>query len=223
MPPRNASLTPRPFDRQEHIYRNDAFAELVKDGVRFFNGTPVLALPPPERFAGTGVYAIYYTGKSKLYAKYSELNRLSYSFPIYVGKAVPKGWRQARTSHVEDDQSCELHHRLREHSNSIGHSSNLKLDDFMCRFVIFEGDGSDMISTVEAALIKLTRPLWNVTVDGFGNHDPGKGRYEQARSDWDVIHPGRPWADKCKGIAAKQPKITAAIEAHLNTLGSTHS
>jgi hypothetical protein len=23
--------------------------------------------------------------------KYAELNRLSYSFPIYVGKAVPKG------------------------------------------------------------------------------------------------------------------------------------
>ena len=31
----------RPFNRQEHVYRNDAFAELVKDGVRFFNGTPI--------------------------------------------------------------------------------------------------------------------------------------------------------------------------------------
>lgn len=98
----------RPFDRQEHVYRNDAFAELVKDGVRFFNGTPVLEMSPPERFTGTGVYAIYYTGKSKLYAKYGELNRLSYGYPIYVGKAVPKGWRQARTSHVETDQSTEL-------------------------------------------------------------------------------------------------------------------
>jgi hypothetical protein len=126
----------RPFNRQEHVYRNDAFTELVKDGVRFFNGTPVLPLPPEERFAGTGVYAIYYTGRSKLYAKYAELNRLSYGYPIYVGKAVPKGWRQARISHIETDLSTELHHRLREHSNSIGHSSNLKLADFMCRFVI---------------------------------------------------------------------------------------
>lgn len=92
-------MAPHPFDRQEHVYRNDAFAELVKDGVRFFNGTPVLAMPPVERFRGTGVYAIYYTGKSKHYCKYGELNRLSYSYPIYVGKAVPKGWRQARTSH----------------------------------------------------------------------------------------------------------------------------
>jgi hypothetical protein len=31
----------------------------------------------------------------------------------------------------------------------------------------------------------------DAAVDGFGNHDPGKGRYKQARSDWDVIHPGR--------------------------------
>src|ERR1035441_6648246 len=41
----------RPFDRAEHVYRNDAFAELVKDAVRFFNGTPVLPLPqPPAQF-----------------------------------------------------------------------------------------------------------------------------------------------------------------------------
>ncbi len=207
------------FDRQEHVYRNDAFAELVKDGVRFFNGTPAQPLPPDERFVGTGVYAIYYTGKSKLYSKYAALNRLAYSFPIYVGKAVPKGWRQARTSHTAENQSHELHHRLCEHRNSIAHASNLKAADFMCRFVIFEGDGSDMISTVEAALIKLTRPLWNVAIDGFGNHDPGKGRYEQACSDWDVIHPGRPWAVKCLGIPAPQAKIIAEINSHLAALG----
>ena len=54
------------FDRSEHVYKNDAFAELVKDAVRFFNGTPVHTLPPPESFLGTGVYAIYYTGKIRL-------------------------------------------------------------------------------------------------------------------------------------------------------------
>jgi hypothetical protein len=41
-----------------------------------------------------------------------------------------------------------------------------------------------MISTIEAALIKLNMPLWNTAVDGFGNHDPGSGRYQQAKSDW---------------------------------------
>jgi hypothetical protein len=209
----------RLFDRQEHVYRNDAFAELLKDGVRFFNGTPVLSMALEERFTGTGVYAIYYTGKSQLYAKYAALNRLSYSYPIYVGKAVPKGWRQARTSHIEDDKSSELHHRIREHHKNISHVTSLNSSDFMCRFVIFEGDGSDMISTVEAALIKITRPLWNVVVDGFGNHDPGKGRYEQARSDWDVIHPGRPWAIKCKGVAGTSAEIRSRINSHLESIG----
>ena len=48
-------MKPQAFDRSEHVYRNDAFAELVKDAVRFFNGTPVHTLPPPESFLGTGV------------------------------------------------------------------------------------------------------------------------------------------------------------------------
>jgi hypothetical protein len=69
------------FDRKKHVYRNDAFAELVKDAVRFFNGTPVHQLPPPEAFSGTGVYAIYCTGSAKPYKKYAELNRLSCSWP----------------------------------------------------------------------------------------------------------------------------------------------
>lgn len=78
------------FDRSEHVYKNDAFAELVKDAVRFFNGTPVHTLPPPEAFLGTGVYAIYYTGKNPAYKKYAELNRLSYDSPIYVARLRPR-------------------------------------------------------------------------------------------------------------------------------------
>jgi len=99
-------MKPKTFDRSEHVYKNDAFAELVKDAVRFFNGTPVHTLPPPESFLGTGVYAIYYTGKNPAYKKYAELNRLSYNYPIYVGKAVPKGWRQARVSDNQLDQAA---------------------------------------------------------------------------------------------------------------------
>jgi hypothetical protein len=89
---------------------------------------------------------------------------------------------------------------------------------FMCRFVIFEDESSDMISTIEAALIKLSQPLWNVALDGFGNHDPGKGRYEQARSDWDVIHPGRIWAERCNGIPKAESGIIANIDRHLQNI-----
>jgi len=206
------------FDRNKHVYRNDAFVELVKDAVRFFNGTPVHVLPPPETFFGTGIYALYYTGKNPLYTKYSELNRLAYSAAIYVGKAVPKGWRQSRSIHDPLKQSGELCHRLREHSRSIDVVSGLSPKDFMCRFVIFEDAGSDMIGTIEAALIRLNRPLWNSSLDGFGNHDPGKGRYEQARSDWDVIHPGRQWALKCNGTPRKRNAIIEDIKNHLDSL-----
>jgi hypothetical protein len=209
----------RVFDRSEHVYRNDAFAELVKDAVRFFNGTPVHTLPPPETFLGTGVYALYYTGKNPLYKRYAELNRLSYDYPIYVGKAVPKGWRQSRSSDNALNQSRELIGRLREHSRSITNGFELLLEDFMCRFVIFEEEGSDMISTIEAALIKLNRPLWNTAVDGFGNHDPGSGRYEQAKSDWDVIHEGRTWAIKCNGTHREKSSIISNISRHLKSLG----
>jgi hypothetical protein len=211
------------FDRIKHVYRNDAFDELVKDAVRFFNGTPIHELPPPERFKGTGVYALYYTGKHPLYARYAELNRLSYSYPIYVGKAVPKGWRQSRISDVVTKQSNELYSRLREHARNISIGAGLELQEFSCRFIIFEDSGSDMIGTIEAALIKLNRPLWNSVVDGFGNHTPGAGRFKQAKSDWDVIHAGRAWAEKCEGVPKNEEAIIKSIEQHFMEFGDKNA
>ena len=205
-----------PFNREKHVFRCDAFAELVKDTVRFFNGTPVHPLPPADDFTGTGIYAIYYTGQHEHYKPYSELNRLSYNHPIYVGKAVPSGWRQARTSDTGSLLSRELQRRLREHTKSIK-LANFDIDSFWCRFVIFENDVSDMIGTIEAALIKLNRPIWNSVVDGFGNHDPGSGRYKQAKSDWDVLHPGRAWATKCNGIHKERSVILSEIEQYFKS------
>lgn len=109
--------------------------------------------------------------------------------------------------------------RLKEHSKSVSSGAGLNLNDFMCRFVIFEGAGSDMISTLEAALIKIHRPLWNVALDGFGNHTPGNGRFQQAKSNWDVIHPGRDWAEKCTGTHLSKEIILNNIDVHLNSIG----
>ena len=206
------------FDRKQHVYKNDAFEELIKDALRFFSGTPVHEMPPPESFIGAGVYALYYTGKNSLYKKYAELNRLAYAAPIYVGKAVPKGWRQARTANTETTKTKELNMRLNQHARNIDQVSGLTKDEFFCRFVIFEFASSDMINTVEAALIKLHRPLWNSALDGFGNHDPGRGRYEQAKSDWDVTHNGRTFADKCKGKAREERAILENIERHFRII-----
>jgi hypothetical protein len=107
-----------------------------------------------------------------------------------------------------------------EHGRNIALVSGLNNEDFMCRFVIFEDAGSDMIGTIEAALIRLNRPLWNTAVDGFGNHDPGSGRYQQAKSDWDVIHQGRAWAEKCNGMHKEKNVILSNIENHLKSLGN---
>lgn len=48
------------FEREKHVYPANEFAEIIKDTIRFFNGTPVHKLPPPESFVGAGVYALYY-------------------------------------------------------------------------------------------------------------------------------------------------------------------
>jgi hypothetical protein len=42
--------------------------------------------------------------------------------------------------------------------------------------------------------------------------------YEQARSDWDIIHPGRNWADRLKGSSHSRDSILAKIAAHLQAL-----
>jgi hypothetical protein len=205
-----------PFEKEKHVYKNDAFAELVKDAIRFFNGTPVQLLPPPTQFTGVGVYALYYIGRNPLYNVYSEKNRLEYRFPIYVGKAVPRGWRQARALIESTSESNELYSRLNQHKNSIKSVKDLEPEEFMCRFVIFEDTSSDMISTIESSLIKINKPLWNTILDGFGNHDPGNGRYNQAKSDWDIVHRGRNFAEKCKGKPNTLESIIPKIVAHLN-------
>jgi len=84
--------------------------------------------------------------------------------------------------------------------------------------MILEDAAADMIGTVEAALIRYYFPLWNSTVDGFGNHDPGSGRYEQAVSDWDVLHPGRGWAERLSGAGLPKEEIEKKIAEYFMVL-----
>ena len=64
-----------------------------------------------------------------------------------------------------------------------------------------------MIGTIEASLIRQYLPIWNCCIDGFGNHDPGSGRYDQAKSDWDILHPGRVWANRLRGKHPSKEEI----------------
>ena len=186
------------FKREEHVYVNDEFSELLKDAVRFFHGTPVLPLPPTTPFKGAGVYAIYCIAKKGIYKPYGEsINRKAYDVPIYVGKAVPPGWRQSRIT--DEMAGTALYSRLRQHAESIRQGKGLDINDFACRFAILEGDTANMIAALEAAVIADYSPLWNSVIDGFGNHDPGKRRVTGKRPQWDCLHPGRAWAMRMTG------------------------
>lgn len=208
------------FNRSEHVYSSPDFEEIIKDTVRFFNGTPVYELTLPEKFHGTGVYGIYCIARTGMYSQFHQINRIAFNLPIYVGKAVPRGWRQARESLNYDIKSYELYGRLRQHSRSIIQGAGIEISDFRCRFMILEDDESDLIGTVEAALIRMYKPLWNSVVDGFGNHDPGKGRYNQAKSDWDVYHPGRTWADKCLGPSSNFSDVNNRIIKYMEKVAN---
>lgn len=192
---------------EQHTFISDSFQELISEAVSFFDGTPVELLPPSERFAGPGIYAIYYSGKSEIYEKI-----YNNKAPIYIGKAVLPGWRQGRVNF--DSKDTALYRRLREHSRNIDAVNNLDLGDFSCRFVVLPAEQSDLIGTLEAALIRKYNPLWNSYIDGFGNHDPGKGRYNQAKSEWDVLHEGRKWADKLQGQAPLMELILKKVKKY---------
>ena len=148
---------------------------------------------PPSPFIGAGIYAIYYLGSFSLYAELVEKNRgEQYLWPIYVGKAVPAGARKGGFG-LGADPGQVLYKRLAEHAASIEQAHNIDIADFRCRFLVVD---DIWIPLAESLLIEMYSPLWNRKIDGFGNHDPGKGRYNQQKSAWDLIHPGRPWADK---------------------------
>lgn len=194
---------------EEHIFQSASFIELIEEAIEFFLNTPIQILPPEKRFSGGGVYALYYQGN---FPQYKKIFKENPNVPIYVGKAVLPGWRQGRGSAKENDPA--LYRRLSEHSRGIDSVSNLNLTDFSCRFMVLQAQEANLISTVEAAITRKYNPLWNSHIDGFGNHDPGKGRYEQAKSEWDVLHPGRTWADRLKGNSPDNDKINEKIGAY---------
>jgi hypothetical protein len=166
-------------------------------------------LPPRSRFQGAGVYAIYYSGGSPLYERLVAANsRLKRPAPIYVGKAIPTGGRKGD---IEFDARAgsALFKRLCEHADSIGQAPNLKLADFKCRYLVVD---DIWIPLGESLLIRQFRPIWNVAIDGFGNHDPGAGRYNQQRSPWDVLHPGRSWAQRLAPCSKSESDLAAIIE-----------
>ena len=173
-------------------------------------GRPIEPLPPSDGFGGAGVYAIYYTGDFPIYHEIAVRNRDGrFQWPIYVGKAIPAGARRG-SSALCIPPGRVLYNRLAEHAESISDANNLSLSDFQCRYLVID---DIWIPLGEALLIQRFRPAWNTTLDGFGNHDPGSRRYNQRRSPWDVMHPGRRWAMRC----ANNPRTESDLVMYLQT------
>jgi hypothetical protein len=146
-------------------------------------------LPPVAEFPGAGLYALYYAAISPHTAS-------------WLNSTVVRPVRGRSTS------GRQFLQRLREHSESIDLACNLELSDFACRYLIVD---PFWIAPGERLLIRTFRPLWNVVVDGFGNHDPGSGRVRQARSSWDTLHPGRKWAELLRAQARSQKEIAQSV------------
>lgn len=200
-------------DYKDYVLPNILEVSVIQKAIDFFASRQMLDLPLTDPFTDAGVYAIYYFGPFENYKSLSDINKTARNskeyFPIYVGKAVPKGSRTARTKSSTEQT---LFKRLEEHTKSIQDASNLNINDFKCRFVILRDNEVDLIVPLESALIRAYAPLWNSCVSGFGIHHPGSGRYGQKKSEWDTLHPGRYFADKLTGkklnISEIQDKIT---------------
>lgn len=170
---------------------------------------PLIPLSLMDPFEGAGVYCIYYSGSCK---PYKAIATTPPQVPIYVGAARSPRPRVGGLLSPADRPF--LYNRLRHHAQTLEQVEGLHVADFSCRFLVVD----DMWAPLaEELLIHHFRPVWNVVVDGFGNHNPGNARLGVARSPWDELHRGRPWATKQKPAHRAVDKILEAIEAHLNT------
>ena len=176
---------------------------------------PSVRLDSIERFQGAGVYAIYYTGDFDAYSNLGAWNTgdKGLTVPIYVGKAVPTGGRKGLLRPEASAEGTALFKRLEEHRKSVEQASNLNIEHFWCRYLVVD---DVWIPLGESLLIQRHRPIWNSVIDGFGNHTPGKGRFEGARPAWDTLHPGRTWAEKCAPSKSTEEQIRHHIELYWN-------
>ncbi len=168
---------------------------------------PSTSLETVAPFEGAGIYAIYYHGAFEPYQAIAERGVSAMETPIYVGKAVPSGARKGANL-TTTSAGRWLFNRISEHRDSIKAAQNLDVGDFSVRYLVVD---DIWIPLGEALLISTFNPVWNRLIDGFGNHDPGAGRYNGLRPLWDVLHPGRAWADRCKPRSETREEIGRRI------------
>ncbi len=197
------SRAPKPYNPLEK-------RRLAESIVRELLVRPAEPLPPPELFVGAGIYLIYYTGEHLLYKPLAALNNTEPTYPIYVGQAAGPGARKG--GFAEGTKQPALFNRLSQHAGSLHQATNLDIEDFRCRYLVVD---DIWIGLAESLLIERYRPLWNIVVDGFGNHDPGSGRHQGKRPNWDTLHPGRAWASRLQPSTLSLVAIEQKVRAYL--------
>ena len=177
--------------------------------------TAAVPLGQLEHFIGAGIYAIYYRGNLAVYDRLRRLNADRLTVPIYIGKAIPSGGRKGLALLSEQTQGRYLFNRLQDHADSVRRANNLDLADFFARWLAVD---DIWIPLGETLLIERFHPAWNLVLDGFGNHDPGAGRYNGLRPMWDTLHPGRPWADRCRQRVESAEELAVRVSTYLETI-----
>jgi hypothetical protein len=207
----NTLIAPEPYNPLDKRNLGKSVADALVEA-------PDDALPPALRFVGAGVYAIYYVGDFGGYASLAVQNKPALVQPIYVGKAISAGARKGNYSAISRIDT-PLWRRLEQHGKSIIQTENLRIEDFRCRYLVVD---DIFVSLGERLLIDTFRPVWNRVIDGFGNHDPGSGRYKGDRPRWDVLHPGRSWADRLdasRSVASVLDELNAFVDLGVEPIG----
>lgn len=191
----------------------EAAAEIVT-GKLLRQPRQALASVIGERFWGSGVYALYYSGNHPAYKAIRGTD-----IPIYVGKAEPtmKGARAA------EEHGTKLYERLSKHASSIKLAEQfatsddrppqvrrIALADFECRYLPLN---FAYVGAVEANLLHHFSPVWNEVCPGFGKHGDSPDTRANTRSEWDTLHPGRKWATRAGNIV--NPKTPAKIQSEI--------
>lgn len=182
---------------------------------RALDESPVESLVDLPNFDGVGIYALYYTGNHPAYTDLATENLSKPgSWAIYIGKAEAENARKGDPDQANKSMGDKLFRRIGTHRKSIEAAINLDSSDFQVRALTV---APTWVPLAEVVAIRMHNPVWNVYVDGLGNHDPGNGRYKGLRPRWDTLHPGRSWAPKLKARSESAADLQQEVSQYLRT------
>ncbi|KOV89034.1 Eco29kI family restriction endonuclease [Nocardia sp. NRRL S-836] len=152
------------------------------------------------RFEGSGLYAIYYRGKSvSLYRPLAAIQ-----IPVYVGQASRHSATGKRVS-----ERFPLHSRLRKHRRSIM-ESGLPIAEFRFRALLLPEVHANL---GENGMRVGYAPVWNGKLKGFGSNEQGPATRKSAKSPWDTVHDGR--SRSHGGVVHDAHKLIEAAAVHI--------